>query len=72
MICKTHLWALLFKSLPEGSAAQKPQSWVAQRTTHGESLVGPYFFLAGPWLLLYVPTSVMPKHAQIDVIRPSS
>ena len=30
------------------------------------------FFLAGPSLLLYVPKSAMPKHAQIDVVRPSS
>ena len=62
----------IMKEAPSNlSAAQKPKSWVAQRTTHGESL-GAYFFMAGPWLLLYVPKSVMHKHAQIDVIRPSS
>ena len=26
------------------SAAQKPESWVAQQTTHSESLGGPYLF----------------------------
>ena len=64
-LCKSHYYLISFQITYDYSAAQKPKSWVVQRTTHGESLGGPYFF----WLVRDFYCTVEPLYNTVHYRR---